>query len=203
MRFVLAMIEIAVYKHTRRDLFVIQPRTLVKTQQIKRDIEYSLPQGLTTVISEPNSEQEEWRKIYKDYWTRFLSTLTLDDPAQPIANVTATGNLTFSLPPSGATAWITTFFYKQLKEVGCFVRLKNDPLGRELYQSLLEEKNSIKADLPFPVKWDDERRMIVRCMQVTGEWPPVNDKRVDGYLAETINGLTNTFRPRLERLSGN
>ncbi|GAB6194366.1 PDDEXK family nuclease [Desulfocastanea catecholica] len=203
MRFVLAMIEVAVYKHTLEDMFVIQPRTLLKTQQLNRDIEYSLPHEITTVTSQTSSEKEEWRQKYKEYWTRFLSTLTLDDPEQPMANVTATGNLTFSLPPSGATAWITTFFYKQLKEVGCFVRLKNDPLGRELYQSLLEEKNSIEADLPFPVKWDEERRMIIRCMQVTGDWPPVNDKRVDEYLAETINGFTNTFRPRLERLSGN
>ena len=203
MRFVLAMVEVAVYKHTQKELFIIQPRTLAKTQQIKRDIDYTLSQGGTTVTTEPNAEKEEWRQKYKDYWTRFLSTLTLDDPEQPMANPVAAGNITFSLPPSGAVAWITTFFYKQAKEVGCFLRLIDKPAGHDLYQSLLEDKKSIEADLPFKVKWDDERRMVIRCKQVSGEWPPVNDKDVDDYLAETINGLINTFRPRLERLSGN
>ena len=202
MRFVLAMVEVAVYKHAQKELFVIQPRTLAKTQQLKRDIDYSLPQEGITVTS-GTTDKEEWRQKYKDYWTRFLSTLTLDDPEQPMANPVAAGNITFSLPPSGAVAWITTFFYKQAKEVGCFLRLIDKPAGHDLYQSLLEDKGSIEADLPFKVKWDDERRMVIRCMQVTGEWPPVNEKSVDEFLAETINGLINSFRPRLERLSGN
>jgi len=106
------------------------------------------------------------------------------------------------MPPSGSIAWVTTFFSKQEKEVGCFLRLRDEPTGRELYQSLLEEKDNIDADLDFPVKWDDTRRMIIRCRKVTGEWPPVNDKEVDSYLTETINGLVNVFRPRLARLSG-
>ena len=202
MRFVLAMVEVAVYKHAQKELFVIQPRTLAKTQQLKRDIDYSLPQEGITVTS-GTTDKEEWRQKYKDYWTRFLSTLTLDDPEQPMANPVAAGNITFSLPPSGAVAWITTFFYKQAKEVGCFLRLIDKPAGHDLYQSLLEDIGSIEADLPFKVKWDDERRMVIRCMQVTGEWPPVNEKSVDEFLAETINGLINSFRPRLERLSGN
>lgn len=203
MRFVLALIEVAVFKHTEKDLFVIQPRTLAKTQQINRDIDYSYQQGVTEEILEPNKGTEDWRQQYKDYWTKFLNSLTLDDPEQPMANPVALGNLTFSLPPSGAVAWITTYFSKQHKEAGCFIRLINKPTGRELYQFLKEEKESIDADLPFPVEWDDNRRTIIRCMQVSGEWPPLNDEGVDIYLAETINGFVNTFRPRLERLSGN
>lgn len=47
------------------------------------------------------------------------------------------------------------FFSEQEKEVGCFLRLRNEPIGRELYLSLLEDKVSIEADLPFQVKRDD------------------------------------------------
>ena len=203
MRFVLAMIEVAVYKHTQRNLFVIQPRTLVKTQQLNRDIEYSLPQEITPVTSEPNSEKDEWRQQYKDYWTKFLSTLVLDDPEQQLAKPVAIGNITFSLPPSGGIAWVTGYFSKQLKEVGCFVRLVDKPMGHDLYQSLVEDKENIERDLPFPVEWDSNRRMIIRSMKVTSDWPPFNDKTMDDFLSVTINGLINTFRPRLERLSGN
>lgn len=203
MRFVLAMIEVAVYKHTQKELFVIQPRTLLKTQQINREINYSFPYEGASVTNETTTEKEEWRQKYKEYWTRFLGTLTLDDPEQPMANPVAAGNITFSLPPSGAVAWITTFFYKQAKEVGCFLRLIDKPVGHDLYQSLVDAKDSIEADLPFEVKWDNDRRMIIRCKKVDGDWPPINDRKVDDYLAQTINGLINTFRPRLERLSGN
>jgi hypothetical protein len=203
MRFVLALIEVAVYKHTQKDLYFIQPRTLAKTQDIRRDIDYSLSQELTTVTSEISSEKEEWRQKYKEYWTRFLTTLILDDPEQQLANPVALGNITFSLPPSGGIAWVTGYFSKQLKEVGCFVRLVDKPIGHDLYQYLVEDKENIENDLPFPVDWDNNRRMIIRSMKVTNDWPPFNDKKIDAFLAETINGLINTFRPRLERLSGN
>jgi len=202
MRFVLAMIEVAVYKHTQKELFVVQPRLLAKTQQLNRDIAYSLPPDSESSVLDLGADKEEWRKVYKDYWTRLIESLVLDDPEQPMAKPTAQGNIFFSMPPSGSIAWVTTFFSKQEKEVGCFLRLRDEPTGRELYQSLLEEKDNIDADLDFPVKWDDTRRMIIRCRKVTGEWPPVNDKEVDGYLTETINGLVNVFRPRLARLSG-
>jgi len=160
MRFVLALLEVAVYKHTQKDFYIIQPRTLAKTQQINRDIEYSFPHDVTTVTTvttDPNSNKEEWRQQYKDYWTRFLANLTLDDPEQPIANPVSIGNITFSLPPSGAVAWITVYFSKQLKEIGCFLRIIDKPMGHELFQSLLGDKESIEADLPFPVYWCQRR----------------------------------------------
>jgi hypothetical protein len=120
-----------------------------------------------------------------------------------MANPVALGNITFPLPPSGGVAWITCYFSKQLNEVGCFIRLIDKPIGHDLYQSLSAEKESIEADIPFQIKWDNEKRMIIRCIQVTSEWPPVENTKVDQFFTETINGLINTFRPRLERLSGN
>ncbi len=203
MRFVLALVEIAVYKHSSKKMFIIQPRTLAKTQKIERRVEYSYgPEALGSSFN-ISKESEPWRQQYKEYWTRFIDTLSLDDPEQPIANPVAAGNITFSLPPSGAVAWLTVYFYKQNKNVGCYVRLINKPTGQELYQSLAEDKKSIEADLPFTVSWDDEKRIIERNMPITGDWPPIDNKEVDSFLSETINSMINTFRPRLERLSGN
>lgn len=199
LRFVLALIEVAVYKQTQKDYFIIQPRTLTKTQLVERAIE----SRATMIDQESEKDVEPWRQQYKEYWTGFLESLILDDPDQPIANPVAMGNLTFSLPPSGAVSWITTYFYKQNKNVGCYVRLINKPVGRELYQALLEEKEDIEADLPFPVEWNDNQRTIERWMSVKSDWPPFDDENVTNFFSETINALVNTFRHRLERLPGN
>jgi hypothetical protein len=199
LRFVLALIEVAVYKHTKKDYFMVQPRTLTKTQLVERTIE----SGSAIINQESEKDVEPWRQQYKEYWTGFLKTLTLDDPDQPVANPVAMGNLTFSLPPSGGVAWITTYFYKQNRNVGCYVRLINNPVGRDLYQSLLQEKEDIEADLSFPVEWNNNNRTIERWMHVESDWPPFDDDNVSKFFAETINALVNTFRPRLERLSGN
>lgn len=203
MRFILAMIEVAVYKHSERDCFIIQPRTLVQTQQVSRSFDSSYSDSANTVTPETTNDQPEWRQVYNEYWIKLIDQLTLDDPEQPMAKPTASGNIFFSLPPSGHIAWITTFFSKKHKEVGCFVKLRDEPQGRALYEALLEDRSLIDNDLPFKVQWDDSRRMILRCKKIESDWPPVNDKSVDEYFAETINGMVNTFRPLLERLTGN
>lgn len=202
LRFVFSLIEVAVYKHVAKEFFIIQPRTLAKTQQINRPLEMMVGYDSSDSIEESENNLEPWRQQYKEYWTKFLDILKLDDPDQPIANPVAIGNLTFPLPPSGGVAWITTYFYKQHKSVGCYIRLINTPAGRNLYQALLEESEDIEEDLPFPVEWDDNRRTIERYMQVQSEWPPFDDENVTKFLSETINAFVNTFRPRLKRLSG-
>jgi hypothetical protein len=203
LRFVLALLEVADYKHSQKDYYIIQPRTLVKTQQVDRAMATHVNSDSPVPDRESEKNIEPWRQQYKEYWTKFLESLTLDDPNQPMASPVAMGNLTFSLPPSGAIAWITTYFYKKNKNVGCYVRLINSPTGRDLYQGLLEEKEDIEADLPFKIEWDEKQQTIDRYMHVDSEWPPFDDENISTFLAETINALVNTFRPRLERLSGN
>jgi hypothetical protein len=203
LRFTLAMIETAVYKHQSKELFVIQPRTLVKTQLVKRHIE-----GFNNVYHPAEGEENEksmesWREEYYEYWKGFIGSLKLDDPEQPIANPVPAGNLIFPLPPSGSVAWINTFFYKANKEYGSYIRLSNKDIGRELYQALVDEKEDIEKDLPFKISWDDNTQMIMHSKTTEAEWPPLNDESVSKFMAETVNALVNTFRPRLDRLSGN
>jgi hypothetical protein len=203
LRFVFAMIETAVYKHKTKDLFVIQPRTLIKTQVIERQIDYANGIFAPSIEEKLGNQTDLWRQQYLEFWTKFIDSLTLDDPDQPLANPVPAGNITFSLPPSGAVAWITTFFYKAAKEVGCYIRLVNKPIGRELYQGLVDEKEEIEKDLPFKVLWDEEKRLIQRTRKIKSEWPPFDDESIVPFLSETVNGMVNAFRPRLERLSGN
>lgn len=197
LRFVLAMVETAVYKHQHKDLYLIQPRTLLQTQVIDRALEYS-----ERPIVDENTEKniEPWRQQYFDFWTRFLDSLALDDPEQPMPKPVTIGNIAFSLPPSGSVAWITTYFDKSVRSFGCFVRFANTPQGRGLYEALIDEKVDIEKDLPFAVVWDDNKRTIHRTQAVEGNWPPTQDDTAVLFFQETVNGLVNTFRPRLERL---
>lgn len=204
LRFILSLLEIAVYKQTQKDYFIIQPRILAKTEIIERALDYHFDPGQQIDDEESYKPGTDWRQTYKEYWTKFLKDLSLDDPDQPIPNPAANGNIIFPLPPSGSIAWVNTFFYKQTKEVGCYVRLSNKPLGREFYQSLLEDKEEIEKELSSSIVWDDVQQLAVKSILIDEEkWPPVNDDKISEFLAETINAFINTFRPRLEKLSGN
>lgn len=200
LRFVLAMVETAVYKHQHKDLYLIQPRTLLQTQVIERPLDYT-----ERPIVDDNIEKdiEPWRQQYFDFWTRFLDSLVLDDPEQPMPKPVSIGNIAFSLPPSGSVSWITTYFYKSNRSIGCFVRFANTPQGRDLYEALIDEKVGIEKDLPFSVVWDDNKRTVRRTQTVEGNWPPIQDDATAIFFQETVNGLVNAFRPRLERLLGN
>lgn len=196
-RFILAMIETAVYKHRTKDLLVIQPRTLVRTQVLERAVK-DKPDFPTQ--EENVTHQEAFRQQYFEFWKSFLDSLTLDDPDQPFANPARTGNITFPLPPSGSVAWITVFFYQANKEFGCYIRLNNKPSGKALYHALVEKRHDIERDLPFEVEWDDEKRIIQRTRTVNSEWPPLQDETVVAFFQETVNAMVNTFRPALENL---
>ncbi|CAH0523992.1 hypothetical protein CTH30272_00144 [Allocatenococcus thiocycli] len=200
LRFVLAMVETAVYKHQHKDLYLIQPRTLLQTQVIDRTLDYT-----ERPIVDDNVEKdiEPWRQQYFDFWTRFLDSLALDDPEQPMPKPVSIGNIAFSLPPSGSVAWITTYFYKSKRSIGCFVRFANTPQGRDLYEALIDEKVGIEKDLPFSAVWDENKRTIHRTQTVEGNWPPTQDDTTALFFQETVNALVNTFRPRLERLLEN
>jgi len=196
------MIEVGVYKHPDKKYFVIQPRVLLKTETIERTFLGGPQNGAAFPEQVNNHSAEKWRQQYLVYWSSLLKDLQLDDPDQPMANAVAGGGITFSLPPSGGVAWLTVYFSKADKEVGCFVRLINKPLGHELYEQLLAMKEGIETELPFKVTWNDDRK-VKRKMDIAGEWPPLNTPDVDTFFKETINAFINAFKPRLEQLTGN
>jgi len=204
LRFILSLLEIAVYKHTEKEYFIIQPRILAKTKIIERTLEYSFNPELTEVDEKPDNPINDWRQTYKEFWTRFLDSLTLDDPDQPMANPAANGNAHFTLPPSGSVAWMNAFFDKRTREAGCYLCIANNSTWRWLYQELLEEKEEIEKELSQNIVWIEKSQMVQKSIVIEeGTWPPVNNERVSKFLAETVNSFINTFRHRLEKLSEN
>jgi len=204
MRFILAMVEVGVYKLPQAEDYFIQPRILARTQIIERVVSFAetsinSPQSVVAQ-PEPEPEKAPWQQGYQRFWKDFLSELTLDDPEQPLPAAVAVGNIAFPLPPSGGTAWITVYFEKAARSCGCFVRLRNSEQGNVLFEELQTMREEIDDELPFVVSWSDERK-VKRSIVIGDQWPGFDQPEVTEFLAETVNALVNAFRPRLRHLS--
>ncbi|MEH6625038.1 MAG: DUF4268 domain-containing protein [Motiliproteus sp.] len=207
MRFVLAMIEIGVYRIPNQDQFLIQPRVLVETQTVERAYiagsyeqdEMQSNSNLPNSSDSPKS-REDWQREYYRFWTGFLEGLQLDEPDQPIPNPNHTGDVKFNLPAKGTSAWIRVYFSKNDNEVGCFVRISKGAAGEELYQQLLMQREEINLELGIEPRWDDDRK-IIHKMKVPGSWPPLDDNEIQSFMRDTLNNMVNVFRPRFKLLA--
>ena len=208
--YTLGMVEMAIYQRDGGDLFV-QPRVLAKTEIIERSI-FEIRDERITVDSEVDSgdeftEEDESQKWYREFWTELLDRLSLDDPQQPIANVTRSGNIYFSMPPSGGQVWLSAFFVQAKGMVGVYLRFSSGELGDRLYESLIEEREVIEEELGIPVEWRDAS--VSKLCNLTarrtfgkgGAKNPENREEILEFLCDTINRFVNAFRPRLKRLS--
>lgn len=200
MRFTLALLEVGVYRHPESDLKVIQPRVLAKTETIEKV--YSTPELPREQAGElDDSVSPDWRLRYKHYWEQLLSNLQLDDPSQPIAKPTKLGNIYFSLPPGNGDSWLTAYFSKSDKEIGCMARFSDNPLGRELFEALSEDRDNILEELPTGAEWRELKVILSKPVGVQVEWPP-QDPEIDEFFHTSINTFINIFRPRLDKLVG-
>ena len=205
MRFILSMVEVAIYKFPQEEQYYIQPRVLVKTDVVERpyyDADMTQPrvEGRNNVNSNPQQGSE-----YEEYWTAFLTQLVLDDPEQPLANLLPKGNIFFSLPPSGKLAWINVYFSKKNQRVGCYVKvadlqIANYKSGVDIFNELFEMSDEINRELPFDVEWDEQERTVKRVLGVD-ERPPLSNPDVMKFHSDTVNAMVNVFRPRLSAIS--
>ena len=198
MRFTLALLEVGVYRHPESDLKVIQPRVLAKTETIEKTYNASA-QPIEHADELEESVTADWRIHYQRYWEHLLSQLQLDDPSQPIAKPTKLGNIYFILPPGNGNSWLTAYFSKSDKEIGCMARFSDTPQGRELFEALCEDKDNILEELPDGTKWKDLKVIFSKPVGAQDEWPPQGTE-IDTFFHTTINTFINVFRPRLDRL---
>lgn len=197
MRFTLALLEVAVYEDSETGTRIIQPRVQSKTTLIEREY---LPGG--NYIADPTddrSDSQEWRDLYKGYWASLLDTLVLDDPDQPMAKPARLGNISFNLPPGTGDTWITAYFSKSDRKVGCMMRFANNATGNDLFETLCEQRKDILTELPDNTEWRERKIVSTQSLGKDAEWPPF-DRTSDEFFQRTINAFVNAFRPRLARL---
>ena len=155
---------------------------------------------------EEQSNQDELtedQQFYKEFWTEFLGKLKLDDPGQPLANVTITTNAYFSLPPSGGTTWISAFFSKYHERVGVYLTWLKGPFADAAYSKLVSEKEAIEEEIGLPIEWssiEGKHRISIR-KSYDDVWSEKNRDDIQSYFADTVNRFINTFRDRMKRIS--
>lgn len=142
-------------------------------------------------------------RFYHAFWTEFLSTLRLDDQSQPLANVTSRGNIFFSMPPSGGTAWITVFFSQASGYVGVFLTFTRGAFAEKAYNALLSERAEIDAELVVPVSWESvEGKYSITARKSFPDLRSVTDRdEIKRFFADRVNRFVNVFRPRLARIA--
>lgn len=208
MRYTFAMLEISIYQTHNLTHHVVIPQVLFRTKEVEREVyvlrggneSFQPDEGLSSSPVVPEQAGlGQLKSEYYAFWENLLTSLQLDDPNQPVPEPKGLPNRPFSLPPSGGVAWITVYFEKSSREIGCFVRLIDKPRGQALFERLLEDQKAIDKELPFEVSWDAlERKVKIRKRFENVDWPPLKDPAVTHFFAETINSFVNAFRPRLE-----
>ena len=155
------------------------------------------------MASEVDGELSETAQFYRSFWVELLDELRLDDASQPMANVTQSENLYFKIPPSISSAWVSSYFSKSKNNVGVYMRLSKRAMGDEAYRSLLEDRESIEADLGFKAEWKEFDKSF--SISVARHFPDVHDPKyradIKQYLSHNINQFVNVFRPRMARFS--
>ncbi|HBE97598.1 MAG TPA: DUF4268 domain-containing protein [Verrucomicrobiales bacterium] len=209
LEYTLGMVEMTLYRGGVGDLFV-QPRVIAKTEIIERSV-FEIRDERIKVDVEPEDEEtridlNEKQKWYQDFWTELLGRLTLDDPSQPMANPTRTGNIFF--PIEKQQVWISAFFGQSRGLVGVYINFAKGESSDRIYSQLLEDREEIDRELGRDIKWKEfepaEKHFVstIRTFGKNETKNPANREEIIEFLLEAINRFVNAFRHRVNRLAG-
>jgi hypothetical protein len=204
--FSFGLVELAIYSMPDGKRLV-QPRILAKSLTIRRSV-ISLQSGLVSISADtrPDAEAEpptDAQRFYQSFWTEFLLDLRLDDQSQPLPNATARGNIFFSMPPSGGTAWITVFFSQASGYVGVFLTFTKGAFADTAYNTLHADQKEIDTELGIAVAWESvEGKYSIIARKSFPELRGVAYREdIKTFLADRVNRFVNVFRPRLARIA--
>lgn len=124
------------------------PRVLARAPiEVRRVVE--LPDGLSfaEVDEEDDIEVEEGKSLRRKarredrqrFWRDFLDVLKLDDPSQPIPTALRRGHITFSLPDTDRTAWLTVYRVLKNGEVGVFLSFRQGSIGERAVELMMDD----------------------------------------------------------------
>jgi hypothetical protein len=205
LHFTFGLVEMAIYKVNDKSL-LIHPRVIAQTVIVKRTVITLETEGLISkdaseMGDDSPKELTEIQKFYYDFWSEFIAQLKLDDPGQPLPNVTKQGNI-FLSTPAKSNAWITIYFFQKTKEVGLYLTFPRGSMGNILYEKLIEDKQMIERDLGILVNWKsaDGKHLIEVHKVFPDLYAPKYREPIKLWLAEHANLFVNVFRPRIERI---
>lgn len=203
LEFTFGLVEVAIYQHSDVG-FLVQPRVIARTVELQR-IVIEIPEGARIGESGPTLEVEEplseVQLFYRTFWSKFLAELNLDDASQPLANITKSENVYFSMPPSGSKAWISAYFSKSKSCVGVYLRIANGNFGDTAYKRLVEQREEIEEELGRHCRWVEDRLSVAARKQLPDVFDLNERESIKQFFADNVNRFVNTFRPRLAEIA--
>lgn len=204
LHFTLGLVELPIFVTPSGERLVV-PRLLARTQALVRTV-VAAPEGMVVVDGEQSADTiaEPEDSERKQFWTEFLSGLTLDDPDQRKANATNQGAIYFPLP---GTMWLTVYRNVSKREVGLFLSYTRGSEGERILQRLLSDWDAIETELGGSAEvWVDTageksagsaRTLIIDKFQTRSLADQTEKYRALGWLRRRTNEFVNALRPRI------
>jgi hypothetical protein len=208
--FTFGMIELAVYDLGNEGRIIL-PRTIVRTVDIQK-FSIELPDGFTisnTVVSNNNNNEKdispetlEIRHFFKKFWAEFLENLEIDDPGQPLPNLSKTQNL-YLYPGKNKYCWISAYFSQSRSKVGVYLRFQNDQNGHRIAEGLWQFEEELREELGSEVTWSWNEVLkngFSVALDIKDVYSENNRTKIVEFLAVWMNRFVNAIRPRLKEI---
>ena len=122
LRFNLALIEAAIYRHTDNGDLLVQPRVLARTEIIDRTVLTSLGNGEVPVV--PGNGLTDYEKECKRFWTAVLRDFAFDDPKPEEPSPDTNATVWVKVVGSGWGDWgmsFAAFIDRQQSQIGTYL----------------------------------------------------------------------------------
>jgi hypothetical protein len=209
------LIEIAEYRvpdGAGGERVMLQPRVLAQTALIERHV---IRSEVTGIVIEPVIEPELARSpsaprpasAAGQGWRRFVELLAsetrFDDPAQPPPRI---GGSNWTRIPLPQGFYVNAYRSTDSQQIGVQLRLSGAE-GQVAWAELLSERDAIDreftdAGLPAPSWRDGEAPLIVVNEPASLPWSDADEAGQRVWMARMANQFVNSFRPRLQQISG-
>ncbi len=199
--FTLGLVELPVFMSTDGHRLVT-PRVIAKTTIISHTV-VAVPEGFQ--LASP--DEQEIREVEIDdaaeerrqFWTDFLRGLELDDPEQPIPQVSPKGYVVFKMPSPSGSSWITTFRNVKGGRVGLFLSYNKNSIGERASEMVLDDWKNVSVELggKAVIRDDNGHRFLEESLTVGPFDRAINRDRALSWLRERANTFVNVIRPRI------
>lgn len=204
LHFTLGLIELPIYRLPDGGRLVV-PRILARTHVITRNV-IAVPDGMTLQEevagggdSEPPLDEMTLDRV--NFWTQFVSQLSLDDPEQPIPKPGRQGYVAFMLPAPSGSCWLNVYRNVNEGRVGIFLSYTRNTAGERAVRRIVDEEwNDIQHELGGTVQLLKDRmdRMLIQDELTVGSLAIAeNRERALQWLRSRSNDFVNALRPRV------
>lgn len=219
MRFTFGLVEMAGYSLPDGTLLV-QPRILARTVAVERIvIRVADPDERSSALTaddDPDNDSDVAPPIRRrqnpnliennrQFWERYVQSLRLDDPSQPLPKRRGVGAIRYDL--GNPDVWINAYRYRAEEVIATYIEFRGD-IGGRLFAGVEIDRAEIDTILrdaspDGEIEWGEtppDRKWVAMRLHMPGTWGPDEEDRQLAWLTAVGNAFVNAFRPRIRRL---